>query len=533
MLIEKKCVQCCRLMMLIGATALSASAASAQDSSAIKLDPAAMTKLGEVDPRYLSYNIEMVEVTGGRFWKPYNSAPATDAAKAPTSPNPNQPVGLDPNMFQYRPPIDLGSSRLRKLAEALGPSFVRVSGTWANSTYFQDDDKPAAAQPPAGFKTVLTRAEWKGVIDFAHAANAQIVTSVAISDGARNDAGVWSPDEATKFFEFTKRAGGSIAASEFMNEPTIPSAGGAPSGYDAAAFARDAKVFEAFLRKESPKTLYLGPGGTAEGIPMGTRAIKLKLLPSEELLKATGPLYDAFSYHFYGGVSHRCGGELKIDDTLSADWLDRTNTVEKFYADLRDRYLPTKPMWLTETAEAACGGDPFAGQFADTFRFLNQLGTLAQKGVKVVMHNTLAASDYSLITTDTLQPKPNYWAAVLWKRNMGTTVLAPHAPSGTPLRIYAQCEKNTEGGVTLLAINTDKSEKHSIALSAPSQRFTLSASGLASVTVSLNGKTLEAGPDGSLPPMKGENVGPGTIVFAPESVTFLVIPSAQNANCRK
>ncbi len=27
--------------------------------------------IGKVDERYQSYNIEMVEVVGGRFWKPY------------------------------------------------------------------------------------------------------------------------------------------------------------------------------------------------------------------------------------------------------------------------------------------------------------------------------------------------------------------------------------------------------------------------------------------------------------------------------
>ena len=531
MLIDRQCNLCSRVFVLFAATAVLPLSSAAQEASTIKLDPAAMSKLGTVDPRYFSYNIEMVEVTGGRFWKPYNSAPAGDAQKTP--PVPNQPVGLDASMFQYRPPIDLGNPRLRKLAAALGPVYVRVSGTWANSTYFQDNDQPAAAQPPAGFKTVLTRAQWKGVIDFARAANAQIVTSVAISDGTRNDGGVWTPDQAKSLFQFTKRAGGSIAATEFMNEPTLPSAGGAPSDYNGAAFARDAKLFETLLRKESPKTLYLGPGGTAEGIPMGTRAIKLKLLPSEELLKATGPLYDAFSYHFYGGVSRRCGGELKIDDTLSADWLDRTNTVEKFYADLRDRYLPGKSMWLNETAEAACGGDPFAGQFADTFRFLNQLGILAQKGVKVVMHNTLAASDYSLITTDTLQPKPNYWAAVLWKETMDTTVLDPHTPSGSPLRIYAHCAKSVAGGVTLLVLNTDKKEQHSIALPTAAERLTLTASNLASATVSLNGTTLQAAQDGSLPPLKGQNIDAGNVSLPPESLTFLILPSAQNKNCMK
>ena len=39
-------------------------------------------------------------------------------------------------------------------------------------------------------------------------------------------------------------------------------------------------------------------------------------------------------------------------------------------------------------------GDPLAGQFVDTFRYLNQLGSLAQRGVRSIMHNTLASSDY-------------------------------------------------------------------------------------------------------------------------------------------
>ncbi|MGA9586903.1 MAG: hypothetical protein WBQ95_16320, partial [Terracidiphilus sp.] len=441
----------CRFLLLSAAIALSVTV-SAQEKPPVKLNPSTMPMLGTVDPRYLSYNIEMVEVTGGRFWKPYVSAASSDTGKSATPANPNQPVGLDSNMFQYRPPIDLASPRLRKLAEALGPSYVRVSGTWANSTFFQDDDKPAAAEAPAGFKTVLTRAEWKGVIDFARAANAQIVTSVAISDGTRNDHGVWTPDQAKVFFNYTKRAGGRIAASEFMNEPTFPGPGGAPKGYDATAFGRDAKIFESFLRKESPKTIFLGPGSVGEGISLGPpgMTMQITLLKSEDLLKATGPIFDAFSYHFYGTVSRRCGGKLNIDQALSADWLDRTDTVEAYYASLRDRYLPGKPMWLNETAEAACGGDPFAGQFVDTFRFLNQLGTLAQKGVKVVMHNTLAASDYSLLANDTFQPKPDFWAAVLWKQTMGTTVLNPLAPSDPDLRIYAHCAKGANE-ITLLA----------------------------------------------------------------------------------
>src|SRR5438045_3034807 len=155
---------------------LSAGQMWSQQVPPIIIVPARMPKVATVDPRFISYNIEMVEVTGGRFWKPYSAdTGSSDVAKAVTpSANPN--VGLDPNLFQYRPPIDLTNLRLRNLAKALGPAYVRVSGSWANRTYFWDNDNPPPKQPPAGFDDVLTRAEWKGVIEFARVVGAQIVT---------------------------------------------------------------------------------------------------------------------------------------------------------------------------------------------------------------------------------------------------------------------------------------------------------------------------------------------------------------------
>ena len=502
-----------------------------QAGSSRKLDPSKMPKTAEVDPRFLSYNVEMVEVTGGRFWAPYG---ATDAAAPASAPDPNKPAGIDPNLFRERQPIDLGNARLRKLASALGPAYVRVSGTWANSTFFQDSDAPAPAQPPEGFRGVLTRAEWKGVIDFSKAADAPIVTSVAISSGVRGKEGVWTPDQAKLLFDYTRQAGGTIAATEFMNEPTIPGPGNAPKGYDATAFARDAKLFGEFLRKESPKTVYLGPGGVGEGAEgLISSAFKMNLIKSDDILKDTGPIFDAFSYHFYGSVSKRCGGKMTVERALTPEWLDATNGAEEYYAQLRDRYLPSKPMWLNETAEAACGGDRLAAQFVDTFRFVNQLGTLAQKGVKVVMHNTLAASDYGLLNEETLEPRPDYWAAVLWKRMMGTTVLNPEVPSDPNVRVYAQCLKGVPGGVALVALNIDAKEKHAMAIAKPAEEYTLTSDALTSTTTSLNGVVLKAGSDGSLPTMESKRIAAGTVELEPASVTFLAIPSAKNRACNE
>jgi heparanase 1 len=503
---------------------------SAQDKARRELMPSKMPKIATVDPRFLSYNIEMVEVTGGRFWAPYKSA----SAGAPAAqPDPNQPAGLDPSLFQYRKPIDLSNARLRKLAEALGPAYVRVSGTWANSTFFPDSDAHAPTQPPEGFRGVLTRAGWKGVIDFSRSADALIVTSVAISSGVRNKEGEWTPDQAKLLFDYTRQAGGTIAATEFMNEPTIPGPGNAPKGYNAAAFARDAKLFGSFLRKESPKTVYLGPGSVGEGGALISPGLRMDMIKSDDILKGTGPIFDAFSYHFYGSVSKRCGGKMTVEKALTPEWLDSTGSSERFYAQLRDTYLPAKPMWLTETAEAACGGDPLAAQFVDTFRFLNQLGTLAQKGVKVVMHNTLAASDYGLLDETTLEPRPDYWAGVLWKRTMGQTVLNPQAPADAGIRVYAQCMKGVPGGVTLLALNTDPKEKHGLGISSPAERYTITSDSLTSTAVSLNGTPLHTLTNGSLPELKSERVGAGTLQLDPVSVTFLAIPSANNPACKE
>src|SRR5260370_30288607 len=108
------------------------------------------------------------------------------------------PSGMDPSLYRYRAPIDLSNPRLRKLAAGLAPSYVRVSGTWANSTYFQDSDGPAPEKPPAGFGGVLTRKQWRGGVDFFHSLGAKIVTSFLVSPRARDANGVWAPVEAKK-----------------------------------------------------------------------------------------------------------------------------------------------------------------------------------------------------------------------------------------------------------------------------------------------------------------------------------------------
>lgn len=486
--------------------ATSTGTGNAAEKAAEIVAPAELSAIGTIDARFQSYNIEMVEVTGGRFWKPYAQG------------------GGRNDRYAYRPPIDLANTRLRKLAAALGPAYLRVSGTWANATFFADTDATPAS-PPAGFNTVLSRTQWRGVVEFAKFADAKIVTSFAVSPGSRDTDETWTPDQAQRLIDFTRSLGSRIAAAEFMNEPTLAANNGAPVGYDANAYGRDFKIFRAWMKRASPGTLIVGPGSVGDSASSPATGINAR-----DLLAASGPGLDRVSYHHYNTLSPRCGGHDNPALALSEDWFSRTDAALAVYRSLRDEFEPGKPIWLTETADAACGGNPWDASFLDSFRYLDQLGRLAKAGVQVVMHNTLAASDYGLLDEKTFRPRPNYWAALLWHRLMGTTVLEASMASTRAVHAYAHCHPKTKGAASVLLINTSQHGSHAVTLGAPADRYTLRARRLQSASVQLNGTTLALTESDDLPRLAPQAAPAGRIRLPPASITFLVMQDV--AACR-
>lgn len=523
-----------------------ASCSTAAEISPQLITPGAMRPLATIDERFFSFNVEMAEVIGGSFWKPYT--PESVAAMQAHASSQNEPSGSGSNdvagqnqaMFQARPPIDLSNARLRKLASALAPTYMRTSGTWANSVYFHDFDTPPPAKPPKGFQGILTRGEWKAVVDFAQAVGANLVTSFTISAGVRNADGVWTPDQARKFAAYTKSVGGHIAGAEFFNEPNMPVYGGAPDGYSAANYARDFGIFRDFAEADVPDMAIVGPGSVGEAVlqPRMSEHASAGFVSTDAMLSASPrPKYDVFSYHFYGAASIRCtsmgtGVQTAPEQALSEPWLARVDTSYDFYVGgLRDRYEPGKPVWITETADAACGGNPWAATFLDTFRFLDQLSRLAKQGVNMVFHNTLASSEYGLLDQNTFEPRSNYWAALLWRRLMGTNVLNA-GPLESELHLYAHCLRGHPGGVALLAINVSRTQTKSVELPTAADRYTFSAPKLEDGQVQLNGQELRLGPNDTLPQLRGARIPSGRIELQPATITFLAVSEAANDNCR-
>ncbi|KPK84927.1 MAG: hypothetical protein AMS27_08695 [Bacteroides sp. SM23_62_1] len=469
-----------------------------------KLELTNLKYLGELDERYQSFNVEMCEVVGGDFWIPYDLL----------DPEEVRSVGFSA-MKRAIPPINLYDKKLRILASALGPMYIRVSGTWANTTYFQDNDEPKLTTAPDGYENVLTRKEWKGVIDFCKATDSKLVTSFAISNGMRDKEGNWTTAQIEPLINYTQSIGGVIAASEMFNEPSHAGHGGAPAGYDAAWYARDFAAFKSFVDTAVPGMKILGPGSTGEGgiIPGVT------ISTDSILTSVPKPEFEIFSYHFYGGVSKRCMGGLTPEYELTEEWLSKTELGLKYYEGARDKFLPGTPIWLTETAEAACGGNPWAATYVDCFRYVEQLGRLAKKGVQVVMHNTLSASEYALLDQDTHEPRPNYWVALLWNKLMGTKVYDAGVPE-EGIDVFVHNLKNSTNGYAVLIVNPKDAES-SIEIPANAEQYLITADELLTKTVRLNGEVLELKSDEELPGLKGKKITAGEVQLPPHSIMFL------------
>ena len=459
--------------------------------------------VAELDERYQSYNVEMVEVTGGEFWPPY-SAGGTKIT---------------------RPPIDLSNERLRNMARGLGPAYIRVSGSWANATLF-DPDGSTGGVAPEGFRSILTADQWRGVGEFAHAVDGLVVTSFPSSPGTRDETGAWVPDKAKvrEFLRFSLDEDIPVVAVELFNEPTLPP--GMPTGYTADGFARDVAALDPVVDEVMPELDLVGPGSAAEARALVINAA----FGSAEILERTGPVFDVFSYHAYPKVSERCGSTEGSEIALSPEFLGRVPADADYFRGVRDAHLPGAPMWITETAQAACGGDRWAATYRDVIRYVDTLGRLAVGDGDVVFHNTLAASDYGLIDEDGFEPRPNYWAAVLWAKLMGPSVLAPSAETNVAdLAVYAHCTPPAadEPGATYAVVNSSATAtRTATTASGKATVYLLTGENLDGMGASLNGDVLEVAADGALPELAGRQSS-GAIEVPPASVAFVIDPDAE------
>ncbi|MGM9597067.1 MAG: AI-2E family transporter [Eubacteriales bacterium] len=502
------------------------------------LEPEKLRQVRRTDPRMMSYNIEMTEVTGGTFWKEYTPGQIAGTEEVPAVSGLNKNMTAMSELMQYYPPIDLRDPGLIKLTKALGPAWVRVSGSWATKTYY-DLDNTTGGKAPDGYQSVLTKEQWTGVLDFVKETEAKLLISVSNCAGDHPDGGPLDLTQTKKIFDFSAQYGVPIDAAEFMNEPNMMEMSGAPEGYTPANFVRDQDIFNGWVRENYPDCIIVGPcttGGIGDELfaedgsvrDLGGIGDLMKTCTTDELMDGAKVPLDVFSYHYYNGISERAASLLP-----SAHWdASQANTDEYLavapnnaekHLPLRDRYVPGGQIWVTESGDAGAGGDTWASTYLDVFRTLNELGSFALLTDGIIFHNTLASSDYGFLRHGTFEPRPNYFAVLLWNMLMGNTVYKYDAPETSGLHVYCHSRKDGKPGYACLIINNSPESPATVVLPKDAECYILTAPTLRSTVMELNGDPLTVDEDMELPDISPRIYGAGDMTLPSGSVMFAVL----------
>ena len=482
-------------------------------------------KLHDQNPRLVSYNVEMTEVTGGTFWKAYTEAQIDGTEQVPP---PDFSKGLA-SMHQWYDPIDTRNPRLIRLAKELGSAWVRVSGTWATKTYYDFENSGSV---PKGYQNRLTKEQWLSLLDFVKAVDGKLLISVANCDGLHSADEPWNPSQAEKIFALSVEHGVPINAVEFTNEPNMLDVTGFPKGYTPEHFRRDQDLFHRWVRDNYPDCLIVGPctcdpealsGGKGGGIADALRACS-----TGELMDGCTEKLDVFSYHYYNGVSERMAAMVPsaytpAEGALSEEYLGMAGYCAQCFVPYRDKYCPGGEMWVTESGDAGAGGHTWASTYLEVPRTLNEFGHFSSVGTGVIFHNTLASSDYGYLKHSTFVPRPSYFAALLWTRLMGTEVYASGEAIREGAHVYVHSRKDGKPGYAVLVINNSWTESTAVALPGKAEVYALTGrDGMRSRVMCLNGAELALGEGDALPAL-GSTQAEGGIIVAPGGCTFILI----------
>ena len=505
----------------------------------IKLIHSGLTAIREMNPRLMSYNIEMTEVTGGTFWKAYSDAQIAGTEEFPKIEGGFSNHTAMAGLMQYYPPIDTTNEKLIKLAKEFGSVWVRVSGTWATKTYY-DVDGSTGGRAPEGYQSVLTRDQWANIIAFVKEVDAKLLVSVSNCKGDHDENnGPIRLAQIEKLFALTKEFGGSIDALEFMNEPNMLQISGAPIGYTFADYIRDQDIINGWVRENHPDCLIVGPCNTgmadkesAQSGPMAQMGAGLGNMMTmgfaSDLLDGHQVKMDVYSYHYYNGISERLASVMPkahwpAEMAHSDMYLGVAPGICMANMPVRDKYMPGAEMWVTESGDAGGGGDTWASTYLDVLRTLNELGSFSLLTNGVIFHNTLASSDYGFLQHSTFDPRPNYFAVLLWTKLMGNTVYACENPNIEGAHLYCHSRKDGKEGYTYLLINNSLTEATNVELPYKATLYELSGNGnMRNRVMYLNGNPLVLDENDELPCLCGKAVD-GTISIAPGSCAFIVI----------
>lgn len=434
--------------------------------------------VAEVDPRYLSFSVDISVLAGGFWWEG-----TMDTRR-----------GLGTLRI---PPLSLDSAKLDRLVQLLGPAYLRVGGSEADKIHYFD--KPAGESDAL----VLTREQWDSLHAFIQRNDLKLVFTCKYGLFKREHHGQWRETSLATLLDYSREQGYQIDVFELGNELNAYWAfHGFMSQPRAINLAKDYSTFRRLIAKEFPESRVSGPG-SAFWPKLGETVRPISNITPKFLSHLNFDL-DIVDWHYYPFQSDRSPvrtRRARIRHLLDPKSFEYFRTYSNRLRVLRDHYQPSAVMWTGETGSAQCGGQPeLSDRWVSSFWWADQLGMGARQGQKVMVRQSLIGGDYGMIARLTLKPQPDFWVSWLWGQLMGTKVYAIDS-SADHIRCYLHSAKassrqadSDESGRVLMLINltseTVKVELPPTLGAATLMGYELTAKSLLSRKLRLNGSKL-------------------------------------------
>ncbi|KAK6174480.1 hypothetical protein SNE40_017749 [Patella caerulea] len=425
--------------------------------------------------------------------------------------------------------IDFKSPKFLTLAKGLAPNFLRVGGTDCDFLIFNKTTTPMNGiidKPKTHTNFTMTVAEWDQLNNFVSEVGWDLIFDLNVF--LRKD-GRWDPTNAIELLKYTIEKGYKPAAYELGNELDV--------FRDFNVTAREVAPDFAHLKQLLSSMPELAPYFIL-GTDAGTVENRSVTFMSEFFEAGGGASIDVATFHHYYMSSESATTEKFHSVTV----LESLRPMLINVINLCKRFIPTKQVWLGETSSSYGGGaHEISDRYVASFLWLDKLGVSSVLGIQGVLRQTFYGGNYGLINSN-LDPNPDYWLTILFKRLVASPVFTVPQPPNPDLRMYAHCTNTnssmgyTTGSVTIYLLNLGNTtvpvdvpdmvnKTHHIYMFSPGDD-----SGLTSKSIKLNGVVLALTNDNELPPLKPV-IGQGNIQVEAYNMGYIVFPGAMRPEC--
>ncbi|KAG6461637.1 heparanase-like [Manduca sexta] len=457
-------------------------------------------------------------------------------------------IGIDTSEIQDYDKIDFKKQRLRDLASALAPARLRLGGTMSERLIFSKNDATVSCDVCVKNSStssvcssvnilckqkflpffIMTGDKWTQINEFCEKCN---LTLLFTFNALLRDQHGWNEKNAKELLEYSKHKHFKIDW-QLGNEPnSFQHVFG--TTIKPHALGHDFEKLRKLLNHNGYKhSLLVGPD-TTRPQPSCHNCLQYML----EFLGNASHHINVRSWHQYYLNSRTA----KLEDFWNPDTFDLLKEQIETMKNHTMKYNKI-PMWLTETSSSYGGGAPgLSNSYAGSPLWIDKLGLSATYNITTVIRQSLIGGNYSLLD-DELEPLPDWWLSVLYKRLVGNEVLKVTSDCTRSQRLYAHCtnKKYMKGAVTLFAINLKMAKVrfllngtalHGKNLHIDEYIISTPSNNRRSKTVLLNGWPLYY--ESSLPNLQPRHLKYGRdIAMPPYSIGFWVIKNTTIKACQ-